>query len=74
MGAWRTWLRGVKIERGVVSAALAVESFMWAPHYWRVELSLFSVIHVPMKRVGRLAGGHWQLAGSGKIRSMATRQ
>ena len=61
MGAWRTWLRGVKIERGVVSAASAVESFMWAPHYWRVELSLFSVIHVPMKRVwqaGSSAG--WQ--------------
>jgi hypothetical protein len=30
MGGWRTWLRGVKMERGVVSAASAVESFMGA--------------------------------------------
>lgn len=30
MGAWRIWLRGVKMERGVVSAASAVESFMGA--------------------------------------------
>lgn len=56
MGAWRTWLRGVKIERGVVSAALAVESFMWAPHYWRVELSLFSVMS-RRNGFGRQAGG-----------------